>query len=283
MVELSALPALLEQLPELFLLSDVLFYVFGVLFFGSLAVKGFRGYMHFIPFFGLRVLMGIVSMMGGLSLKGFFPFLNSGIYQLFRADILAGSFVSSLILAGGLYLISFRLINVNSLKKRVDEMQSRIEKAKKMPSKMLGWRDPLKMAGVGILVVFVGFSAVGFRGFPSISEGFLSFIGITRDDLTELSRQFEGASLQEEDLPPGCMGVMGILQAAGPDITKLQKSENMDVIQIIEDGSASSVLDMRIAAVGGKEYFLAVTEGQKICSATRSLFCGCLNIPRLVS
>ena len=90
MADLSLLPIIVSQLPEIFLLADVLFYVFTTLFFGSIAVRGYRGMMHFLPHFGLRVLTGVIAIVGGVAIRGFFPDLGTGFFQLFRADVIVG-------------------------------------------------------------------------------------------------------------------------------------------------------------------------------------------------
>jgi len=286
MAEFAALqnmPMILKQLPEFFFLSDVLFYVFGALFFGSIAMRGFRGHMHFAPHFAMRVVMGIASIVGGVALQGFFPSLNQGIYQLFRVDLLAGALVSSIIFAVGLYLISFRMINVNSLKKLIRKLQERIEKSKKIPSKRLGWKDPLKIAGVLVVAGFLVFSLINFSGFPRISDSFLSFVGLSQEDLTELSKQLEGFGGLEGEVPEGCESIVSILTAAGPDITKLPVSTDETIKSIIEKGSGSEALVVWVAEIGGKDYFIAQTGDSKICSATKTKFCSCLDASKFVS
>lgn len=272
------LPVILKQLPELLFLTDIIFYVFGVLFFGSLAMKGFRGSLHFASHFGLRVVMGIISMMGGLALRGLFPFLNEGIYQLFQADLLAGTLVTSIILGVGLYLVSFRLINVTALQKRIEKIQARIQKGKSIPPEQRGWRDPVKLVGIVIIVAILGISLITFRGFPLASQNFLSFLGLTEEDLQNLSKQFEELEKLEGELPPGCESILTILQTTGPDITKLPVSTDSSVKTLLEQEAGSDVLDMRIAVVGGEEYVLAVTKDSQICSATREQFCSCLSV-----
>ncbi len=274
--EAGNIASLMEQLPEMLFLSDLAFYVFGVLFFGSIAMKGFRGYMHFLPHFGARILMGLLSMLGGIALRGFLPSLSQGFYQLFRTDIIAGSLISSLVLLAGMYLVSFRMINVPALNNRIKDIRRRIEKSEGVPKRLLGWRDPLKIAGSVVLVGFAAFSLMGFSGFPLISESFLAFIGLSASDLESISEQVGRLQEIEEEVPEGCESVITLLAAAG-DLDDLPISTDTGAMGRIEEGSGSGVVVMWFMTYGGMGYYVAQTESSEICSASSENFCGCID------
>jgi len=276
MVEISALPEIIQQLPQLLFISDVVFYVFGVLFFGSLAIRGFRGYLNLPVMLGLRVLMGVISLVGGVALQGYFSFLNQGFYRLFRLDILAGSLVSSIVLAVGIYLLSFRFENLDGLRHKIERLKERLENAEKAPKSSVGWKDPYKIAGAAVLLGFIGFSLANFSGFPKIGESFLSYVGLSQEELMNLSDTI--GDVYSNQLPQGCKNVIDILQVTGADITRLQEYSDPQITNLIESGANSKLLDLRIAVVEGEEHFLGITENQKICSARIDRFCSCVDL-----
>ena len=265
-------PAFLQHLPTLLFLSDVMFYVFGTLFFGSIAVKGFRGYLHPLAHFGLRVLMGIAGMIGGLAFQGWLPFLNTGIYQLFRLDILAGALISSAVFGVGLYLISFRLINIKALKMRIEKMEGRIKKAKSIPEGKRGWKDPLKAVGIVIIIVLAGLSLLSFRGFPRLSENLLSSLGVTEQDVQAIS------GIQGGQVPEGCVPPLTLLQTAGLQSNTLPVARDPAVQNAIEQHGGSKVVEMRKTAIEGTDYFIAFTENQHLCYSTKTQFCSCIDV-----
>lgn len=268
------LPLLLKELPTLLLLSDVVFYVFGILFFGSIAVRGFRGYLHPAAHFGLRILLGMVSVVGGMAMTSLFSFLSSGAYGLLNLDTLAGSLLSSLILAGGLYLVSFRLIDVPSLKKRIRRMEERIKRGQAVAAEKRGWKDPVKVIGILIIAGLVGFSLLQFKGFPRPSEELLSSIGISPGDLEGLKALGGGTQ--------GCAAALTLLQSLG-NFDNLPPVTDTGQKSIFEREAHSRVTDMRKAFVEGEDYTVALTEGQQICYSKQSQFCDCVDVSQFSS
>lgn len=277
MVEATALAGMVSQLPEILFFVDIIFYIFSILFFGSIVTKGFRGYLHPLVHLGLRIGMGFISIIGGISLSWLFPSLSEGFFQFMRASILAGSLVSSIILAIGLYLVTFRMINVKALNKMIENIKKKIASAKKNPNKR-GLKDPIKLAGVAIILGFLIYSLITFNGFPSISDDITELTGISLDEIKNLGGQLEDIGGGEGDLPDGCMSMISILTKTGPDLTKLTASNDEGIKKIIEDNSGSTVVDLRIADIEGETYYIAITQESKICSSTNNIFCSCLDI-----
>ena len=266
---LDNVPQLLQQLPELFLISDIAFYLSGILFFGSIVMIGWRGHMKFLPHFGLRLLMGGVSMIGGVSLRGFFP--SEGILQLLLIDVLAGSLVTSIILGLGLFMISYSLINVNTLLKQINDMQVLIKKAKSFRTR-LGWKDPVKFVGIAIILIVVVVGIMGFRGFPVISDNFVNFVGLTPEEISDLGKTLA------TNTPEGCVSILTILQITGPDITTLPVSSDDDARALVEQESGSTVVDAREVVIDGEIYVLSVTQNAQLCSVRPGQFCGCIDL-----
>ncbi|MBI4020606.1 MAG: hypothetical protein HY369_00015 [Candidatus Aenigmarchaeota archaeon] len=267
-------PAIISQLLDNLYVFDVVFYVFSVLFFGSIAVRGFRGVLGWLPHLGLRIVMGVVSILGGLAMSGFFPSLGQGVYLLFNADILVGSLITSVLLAIGLYLFSHHLINVKALEDRIAKLEKRKNQAKHLPPEKLTMRDPVKIAGLAVIVVVVAFSLIGFSGFPSISGRLFTSFGISQEELSDLSSTLE--TFTGADLPAGCASAITVLQPVNFDLNALPTSTNPTARATLEAGSGTAIPLMKQTTYQGAEYFLATTADGRLCHALTNQFCGCI-------
>jgi len=269
-------PLLFEQLPQILLLADIAFYGFGALFFGSLAMKGFRGDAPFLVHFSIRVSLGLLSMMGGIALRGFFVFARQGIFPLFTIDIVLGSLASAMLLGIGLFLLSFRLVNVSLLKKQIAHIEKRIHDAKKVPKEKRGMRDPLKIAGVAVIGAVMIFSIATFGGFIRPSDEFYSFVGLEPEDFSAISEQLKNINAEEQ----GCRNVITIVQEVGSSYDTLPVSHERTIQGLIEQNAGSFVSDMRITPAGD---ILAVTQDAQFCTATPTAFCGCIDTKEILA
>lgn len=292
MAGIEGIAGLVRELPTILFLADVSFYVLGALFFGSIAVVGYRGYMGRFPHFGLRVLMGAISMIGGLGIMYFLPLPQGGFFQIMnqfiRLDILLGSLVSSVILAAGLFLVSFRLINVTALKSMIKKMEGKIKKAKKTDPKKLGWKDPVKIVGIAVIVGLIAFSLINFRGIPTLQETMSDTLsGITGFDFNQenLDKLAEQAGKLEElqKAPEGCASMWNLLQDVSWDIQQFSPADNPEIKGVIEASSGSVVVDLKKHTYQGVLHFIAVTADQQMCSATSAKFCNCADVSEFLS
>ncbi|MBI4181710.1 MAG: hypothetical protein HY520_01965 [Candidatus Aenigmarchaeota archaeon] len=272
---LTTLPALFQNLPQLFLLADAVFYVATVLFFGSIAVAGYRGYLGLLPRQGVRILLGLLAVMGGISLRGFFAPFGEGIYGLFNADLLVASLVSSLLLLGGMYLLTFRLLNAAAIERRIHQLEQRLQRAKKVPERLRGWRDPVKVGGALVLVGMVVVVVAGFREFPSMNERLLDTLGLTPEQFQNIANQLGDLEQRQGDLPPGCAPMLSILQTTGPDIGRLPRADAA-LAAVLEQGAGVAFDPVYQADHAGVTYAIGAASGQ-LCHATRTQFCGCFS------
>lgn len=149
--------------------------------------------------------------------------------------------------------------------------------------------DPLKIAGVAIIVLLVVFSATNFRGFPSIFESLSSLIGMDPENLMSLA----GAG---ENLPEGCAPVMKILMKEGISIVGGENIySNHSVEEIIESETGRQVMLMYESEYRGMEQIISITlppeietdglsneelmNNAEICSAANGVFCECVSMP----
>jgi len=234
--------------------------------------------MGIVQQWSLRIVMGLLARVGGISMKAYFPQLSQGLYSLLNADLLVGAFVSSIVLAVGLFLISYRLINVEALKGKIARMQKLIEKARHTPPEKLGIKDPVKIIGIIIIVGFLVFSLIGFQGFPRTSDRILSSMGLSLDDLDRMQQQLNSIEGLNEPLPESCDNIIAILQVAGPDINTLPNSSDKAALSLLETGSGKTILVVKEAVYKEKDYFIGVTDDAAICHANRDTFCGCLSV-----
>lgn len=269
---------LLQQLPTIIILTDIMFYVFGALFFGSIAIKGFKGFLRFPFSFGFRMVMGLLSLIGGIGLRHLFPDFSSGIFQVFNADILIGSFLASIILLIGLHLLTFRFYRLDNLNNEKKMIEERIKKAKKIDPKKRGMRDPLKIIGLVLIIGLMVFSLINLRSLPRPSDSFLSYVGLDREELKGLGNQLGQISDLEGEVADECVSVISILQDTGPDITTFPSVTDPQVLSLLASGAGSPMLDVREIRVDGEIYYLGTAENSNLCHAKVSQFCGCFNV-----
>jgi uncharacterized membrane protein YkoI len=152
--------------------------------------------------------------------------------------------------------------------------------------------DPLRIAGIGIILFLIGFSFFSFHGFPNMLEGVASLFGMTPDEFNMLM------GIGDQNLPEGCVSATRLLMKQGVNIMGGKDSYlNEDVRGMIENATNKQVVLMYKADFEGKEYILSVTLPQEldfsqmsndeiirnadICSSTEEIFCDCIHIPDL--
>ncbi|MBU0530594.1 MAG: hypothetical protein KKC05_02875, partial [Nanoarchaeota archaeon] len=206
---LDIMPDLLRNLPVLVQILQAIGYVVFILFLGSISIRGYRGYANWFFRFGVRVGLGFVALIGGIALSNVVPFLNEGVYRMFQLNVLIFGVISSIILLVAVYMIAFNIINVEGMRKQIENLQKRLEKARDVKAKKLA---PISIVGIVILIGFVLFSALFFGGFPDM----LSDVGLNPDDLSNLADEIEGLTGQVEDVPQGCVSMVVLAQSLGP-------------------------------------------------------------------
>lgn len=268
---LSIAPELLRQLPAILQAAQYIAYFFFIMFFGSLIVKGYTGYMGAGIRFGLRLLTGFAALISGISISQFLPFFNSGIYRIFQMHIIAGGLVATAALAAAVYLISHNIFNVDGMKRQIEKMQTKIKKSEELKSKGIrtSATDPIRIAGIALVVALLGFSIATFRGFPDI----FADLGFSSQDLENIASQIEAVSGSQ--LPEGCISIPTLAAAYGTNLLK-NPYNSSEVKAIIESGSGSTIAAMYSVNYSGQTMVLAPASDNRLCSATTSRFCECI-------
>ncbi len=120
---ISAAPALLQMMPFLIKVSQVLFFLFFIWFFGSVSMRGFRARKPLSLGIGLTLLTGALCLVSSSAFSGFLPFLNEGMYKFLGLDMLAAGVISSLVIA-----LSLNLMTHDQGKRDPREMVERLKR-----------------------------------------------------------------------------------------------------------------------------------------------------------
>lgn len=135
---LGMVTQLLGSLPMLLMLSQLVAYVFMIVFFGGIAVKGFRKHLSFFSKFALAIPIGLLCLIGGIALSNFIaiPGLSSGIMKLLQLDLLIGGVVSAAVFAAALYMMTRRMSKVEGeVHRRLKLLESEISRMRKILQK----------------------------------------------------------------------------------------------------------------------------------------------------
>lgn len=268
------MPELLRELPFIIQAVEIITYIFLILLFGSIIVKGYRGYMHSAARFLLRIGTGSVSLISGISLSGFLPFFNTSIYKILHIDMIIGGLIAVAVLTFCIYLISHHIFNIEGIRKQIRRLQDKLRLAEEIRSRGRAGLDPFRVAGIVILAIFLIFSFGTFRGFPDI----LSEMGLSKEDLNKLADEIEIVSEQFSgaNLPRGCISIAVLANEYGFDLLKTPYTDP-DIKSMIEQESGYEVLSMFTVTYNQQNIILAVTQ-EEICSATQTQFCECINV-----
>jgi hypothetical protein len=292
---LAFAPELLKGMPLIFQTIQIVAYIFFVLFFGSIVIRGFRGYLPWHMRLIAKIGFGFMALVCAVALGPLIPTESTGIYRiiftLIQLNLWIAGVISAAVLAVSLFLISSKIRNIPGMEKAMDRMKARLEKARSIEKEMTGktlvqkLTQPMVLAGIIILAAFLTVSLVNFRGFPNPSENVLSAIGLNQSDIDTLGSYIEAVSPnQTGQMPEGCVSALELAQNFQEDILQNSLPVYTDpaIKVLIESESGESVELMYRIEYRQRVYALAITARQSVCSATGSLFCGCINLGSLV-
>ena len=281
-------PAMLRDLPQILFGLQVIFYIVMILFFGSIILKGYRGYAHFAVSFLLRLGFGFIALVCGLGLSTLIPpFSNDAFYSLIQSVLInpfIGMIISTAVLTISLYLISHNMFNISGIRKQIDRLQERLKKAEDTSAKAGGKRlEPLRIAGLVILVVLIAFSLMNFQGFRPFGDDLFSYMGITPEEIEELGRYLKGIG-GGDDLPSSCVPVFTLVQENFNDFlnNRLPESTDASVKSLIEGSSGLTMAKVYHVTHEGMTFYLGLT-AEKVCSSTHDEFCECMEIESVTS
>jgi hypothetical protein len=275
---------MMRDLPQILFGLQVILYIVLILVFGSIIVKGYRGYAHFAIKLLMRLGFGFVALVCGIAISGIIPmFSNESMYNLIQVMIInpfLGMVVSAFVLTVSIYLISHNIFNVPGIKKQIEKLQNKLKKAEEILSKPVKKLDPIRIAGVVILIVFLIISLLNFHGFPSLGDDMFKFIGLTPDDVKDLSDYMQGLGIGG-DVPEGCASTLILIQNNLDDFIAgiLPESSDQGIRSLLESGSGTAMIDVYEVIHEGTDMFVGISsDGNNVCSATSSRFCECIDL-----
>ncbi len=299
---LGAMAGLIQNLPAIMPWMQAVIYIFLILFFGSIAIRGYKGYLSGLIHFLLRVGSGFVCLVTGIGLSSLLPIVSENtILKITQVDLIIGGIISSIVLLISLYIITLRFPRTLVVKKRIEKLQEKLAKTKdRRPSSRRV--DPLMIIGAVIIIVFLAVSLMNFRGFPDITSDLFSQFGITPEEFSQLGGMLGGleggtggTGGLEGLLPEGmvieggkplteqsqaCMSAMLAMapiqdQLQDPEFLMSHSYSNNAIKSMIERESGKKVLQMVLVREGGRDVIIAWTEGMFSCIATSSELCLC--------
>lgn len=300
---LGAMAGLIQNLPAIMPWMQAVIYIFLILFFGSIAIRGYKGYLSGRIHFLLRVGSGFVCLVTGIGLSPLLPIVSENtILKITQVDLIIGGIISSIVLLISLYIITLRFPRTLVVKKRIEKLQEKLTKTKdRRPSSRRV--DPFMIIGAVIIIVFLAVSLMNFRGFPDITSDLLSQLGITPEEFSQLGGMLGGleggaggtGGGLEGLLPEGvvieggkplaeqsqaCTSVMLAMvsiqnQLQNPEFLMSHSYSNNAIKSMIERESGKTVVQMFRVTEGGRDIIIGLTEDMFSCIATSSELCMC--------
>lgn len=147
--------------------------------------------------------------------------------------------------------------------------------------------NPLRIAGIAVILILVVFAFLSFRGLPTIMDSVESLTGF---DLGGMGL-FPGG---DPDLPEGCVSASNILMASGANILNLPTYTDDAVSDMFEEETGQKVVMMFETDYGSRDFIIGITIPADIeitgmnqedlltqasfCSATQTQFCDCVSL-----
>jgi len=267
----GSISEIISELPLFLQTVQTVFYIFLVLFFGSIAVTGFRVYAPFWKRFLLRLVFGLLALFSGIAIRGLIPLPGLIFIKLMQLDIILGGIIASVVFAISLLLISRTVSAEDTLKRAIDGLYDKLKKEQSRHKPDNALKSPHFIAGVLIIVAMLLFSAANFTGLPSMQENVLSTFGISPEDWGEISKL--ASSMQSE----GCSEVTGVLLRHKDDLQDILTGsyENPSLESLMSNEAGEEVLALQRGEAEGVVFVLGVTASGTTCVGTENRVCFC--------
>ena len=250
--------SLLSQLPMLLQYIQLISYIVLSYVFGSVAVRGWRGYLPWYLSLPFRFGAGFVCLLAGISLSPFMGTLNTGLLKFMQIDILTAGLVAGVLFAAGLFLLSYgSRAAAAGMSMQIEKLQKRLDGMKGRPA-----NRTRQAAGGAIILGILIVSLLLFRGFPA--------------DMT--SELFKTMGLPEEfgQMSPECMSMLtSAMSLSSQELNNPPVYSNDALKAEIESSAGEPVTELYRIVADGVPVVLAVTESGQQCFATESDFCIC--------
>ncbi len=272
----GTLSELITNLPLILQVTQIVIYIFLILFLGSIVVIGYRGFLPFWKRFLLRIAFGFLCLISGISLAGFMPVFNEGIFILFQTSMFAAGILSSVVFAVSLYLISLRIPRSDVIKAKIKKLEEKLSKVKEKKPPKRRVLDPFMIGGTLIMVVFLLFVLINFQGFPSFSQDIYSFFGFTQEDIENIGGVLGG--LEGFQDTEGCTEIKNLLLQ---DLNLLSdpavwETYINDVLKTeMENEIGMVIAGLQKTEQDGKVIIIGIVDINNICIATEDEVCYC--------
>ncbi len=347
---ISSLPQLMSMLPLLMQSMGMIFNLFFIWFFGTMAMRGYRGQKPFFLNIAGALLSGSLCLVGSASFAGFMPFMEGFLMSMLQLDMLVAGITVSIIIA-----IALRLLTHDNSEWRPDEMVGMLQRkvvaledmlkkkahhisesdAKKIAeeavkgfkvatAKLIGseyevdmkeekkeakvvidawdgevknvirhesrfvlfFRSPHRIAGLVILVALTALSFAFFEGLPDPAEDMASVLGMSPEELTDLTSSVADNPLMSQEIPEGCVSPIVITQYN----SQLQDSKfvldhafgDEAIERTIRDNCEGDVQMMLRIDHSGQDLVLAFTTTNQFAYLTDGTFCMCMDLSNMM-
>ena len=282
-------PALLRDMPIILGIMQIIGYVFVSLFFGSIALKGYRGYASPWVRLGARLGIGFFCLVMGLTIANFIPVESTNplivMIQRDTINFMIGGLVSSFLMLGGVYLATHNIFDIDAMRLHVKKLEERLRKAelvkreedKKKPLEKIG--EPYRIAGIVVIILLVAFTLLNFRGFPDVNDNILSALGLEQEDIDTILGQID-----EGQLPEGCDSLFTILQQHSEEIlnNQLPTTDDLNARNLVTE-EGHPVMVMYDLVHEGRDYILVVTRDSNMCHVRDGRLCGCMDVSSFIT
>jgi len=276
----ASLSDIVANLPLLLNALQAVTFLFLVIFFGSIAIIGFRIYMPLWKNLLLRAVFGVLSLFSGSAIAVFMPVPDNIIAKLAQIDVIIGGVVAAVFFAVSLFVLSRAISSEATLKRAIEKLQKALKKEHARPKPKNTLSNPYFLAGAVMIALFIIFSAANFTGFPSLQEDLMDAFGMTKDDFESLSgmlQNVKGMDMPQGigDMPNECYGLLNALGNNPDSMSSLSEYSNPQLKAKIEQETGEDVLEMKRATVDGQAAIVAVTTGGNTCIASEGDLCVC--------
>jgi len=186
----------LEGLPEIFSFIGLVAILFLALFYGRIAVAGYRSYLQKPLRLCLKVFLGFLALFSALSLSKLLPSISAlPFLQALKLELFLLGMIVSFVLLVSMLLISKNLPNERGLRRAIEKLNSRIASAGRTKDAL---KKPATLAGLLIIILLLAFSLPGIR-YEDLGKRIYSEMGTSPaeiDNLLSLAGSLQGASGQ---------------------------------------------------------------------------------------
>lgn len=265
----GSLSGIFQMLPMIFSLMQPLIYVLAILFFGSIAVLGYRGYLTGVKHFLLRLLLGAICVVTGTSIAPLLRIENP-LLKLAQLDTFAGMLSSSVILLFSMRLMTLNVPYSTVLREKIRRLQEKLERRQdkdaKIPENRI--KNPATIIGLIIFIGFIAFSLFNFHGFPDMQQSIFSALGISESDMNKISQAMSQYA---------CVSVV---QEVGKNESLMANYNqyvytNPNTKSMIERGSNDTVSEMYRLESNGKVLIISALSSGRKCYSTETEICTC--------